>query len=112
MLIARSHERLVGYAVFTQVGEDGTLIDVFGETDPEIARGLLKVLLRLLRERKVMTVSAPLYSSHPLMSMLLELGFKKRESTPVVIYHASNLRSSVDEMNGMNWYLTSGDRDS
>lgn len=112
VLTVRRQDRLVGYAVFTHTGDNGTLIDLFGQTDPIILGGLVKALLRLLRERGVVTVSAPLYSAHPLMSMLLDLGFKKRESTPVVIYCASNLRNQVDGINGASWYLTSGDRDS
>jgi len=112
MLTIRSQDRLVGYAVFTHTGDNGTLIDLFGQTDPKILGGLVKALLRLLRKRGVVTVSAPLYSAHPLMSTLLELGFKKRESTPVVIYRASHLRNRVNETNGTAWNLTSGDRDS
>lgn len=111
MLTARSQGRLVGYVVFTQTGEDGTLIDLFGQTHPKIMGGLIKALLRLLRERRVVTVSAPLYSAHPLMSTLLELGFKKRESTPVVIYRGSHLRNPANGTNGTIWSLTSGDRD-
>ena len=112
VLTVRRQDRLVGYAVFTHTGDNGTLIDLFGQTDPKILGGLVKALLRLLRDRGVVTVSAPLYSAHPLMSMLLALGFKERESIPVVIYRSPHLRNQASGTNERTWYLTSGDRDS
>ena len=112
MLVVRSQGHLIGYAVFTQIGEDGTLIDVFGETDPKVIGGLLQALLRLLRERRVVTVSAPLYSSHPGVDLFVEHGFKKREHIPVVVHWAPHIGKQVNGTKESAWWLTSGDRDS
>jgi len=112
MLIARSQEGLVGYAVFVQTGEDGTVIDVFGETDPNIVSGLLQALVKLLRERNVVTISASLSCSHPWANILMEHGFKKRDSIPVVVHWGPELAQRVEGTDAATWWFVSGDRDS
>jgi hypothetical protein len=112
MMVARSCEGLVGYAVFTQDGEDGTLVDMFGETNPNVVGGILKALLNLLRERHAVTVSAPLYASHPWADALLEHGFRKREGIPVVVHWAPQQGRQLNGTDGTTWWFASGDRDS
>lgn len=112
MMTVRNQGKLVGYAVFTQTGEDATLIDLFGFPDQNILRGLVQSLFAQLRKRGVVMISAPIYSSHPWMSMLGDLGFKKRETTPVVIHWAPRLRNQATTNSAATWCLISGDRDS
>jgi hypothetical protein len=112
MVVARNHDGLVGYAVFVHDGEDSTLVDMFGETNPHIVEGLVKALLKILRERGVVTVSAPLDASHPWTGALLENGFRKRESAPVVVHWASQQGSQLNGADRVTWWFASGDRDS
>lgn len=112
MVIARSQKRLVGYAVFTHAGEDATLIDMFGETDSKVVRGILTTILSLLRGRNVVTISASLHNAHPWTKVLIEQGFRKRESVPTVLHWAPHLGRQLAGMDAANWWFVSGDRDS
>lgn len=112
MLVARDRERVVGYVVFAGDREDATVIEMFGETDRAVVRGLVTALLKLLRERNIMTVSAPLSSSHPWAEMLQQHGFRRRESVPIVIYRAPQFGCQFNGADEAAWWFASGDRDS
>ncbi len=98
MLTARRDGALQGYAVFEQTAEDATLVDLFGLEEPEVLRSLIVHVVALLRERRAATVSAPLLASHPWVKLFTSLGFRSRESCPVVIYkfvHGPESRSCL-----------------
>jgi hypothetical protein len=107
-LAARRAGALVGYAVFAQAGEDATMVDCVSGGDAHLALLLVERLTELLRNKGVMTLSAHVVESHPLVPVLRRAGFRPREATPMVVYppaYAAGL-SAVD------WCLMSGDRDS
>lgn len=112
MLVARSRGRVVGYVIFIADREDATVIEMFGETDRAVVRGLVTALLKLLRERNIVAVSASLSSSHPWVEMLQEQGFRRRESVPIVVYWAPQFGCQVNGVDETMWWLASGDRDS
>ncbi len=112
LLTARRDGALLAYAVFTCIGKDATLMDLFGHCDPHVLRTLINGLVSLLRARGIITVSAPILASHPWIAILQGLGFRPRESTPVVLYPISRIRSTVDPRTLRPWLFVYGDRDS
>jgi len=112
MLTARHHGSLLAYLVYTCQGDDATLVDLFGDEDPEILGSLVKGLTAVLQERGVMTVHAPLFESHPWIALLQRFGFKMREDSPVVLAVSPGHPSSQRISETKRWFLMQGDRDS
>jgi hypothetical protein len=111
VLTARMHEALVAYVVFTQAGEDGLVMDLFGIDDPIILRCIVNHVIVILWQRGVTAVNVALLESHPWVKILKSLGFKARESLPIIIYGpASAIQPNTTA--GVQWFLMQGDRDS
>lgn len=111
VLTARRQGGLVAYLVFARDGDDARIVDVFGEFDYNVLPSLIAHVVVLLRDRGVITVSAPLIEGHPLSSIVEGLGFRARESSPVMVY----LRRSAggfENVTQERWFLTHGDRES
>ncbi len=83
------------------------MVDLFGENNPAIVRALLAEVVVRLRNSGVTTVSLWLSESHPWLSLFSEMGFRLRDSVPMVCIPGP----SVD-LRGANWFLMQGDRDS
>jgi hypothetical protein len=112
LMTARRDGRLRGYAVFSQLGEDATLVDLFGAEPPSVIDELVRSVIEILRERGAATVSVPLLEGHPWIPRLRRLGFIPRESSPVVIYDAA-ARAGDGAAGGRGpWFLVYGDLDS
>lgn len=110
-LTARRKGDLFAYLVFAHDGVDATMVDLFGELDHQALRNLIAHVVVLLRERGVITVSAPLIEGHPLSSIFEGLGFRARESAPVIVCGrpvAEGLENVMQE----RWFLMQGDRES
>jgi hypothetical protein len=103
---------LLAYGIFTQTGQDTTIVDLFGIQDYEIIKSLINYLGILLRQRGVITISISLLASHPWMALLQESGFKVREASPVVVYSSSRFTKEAIAFDPGNWFLIQGDRDS
>jgi len=112
MLTARSNDVLVAYAIFGRDHSDAILVDLFGVDDSMVIRSLVNTMLTLLREGGIITVSVPILESHPWVGPLQRLGFRARETSPVVIYAPHPLPSSCGAFGGTEWFLMYGDRDS
>src|SRR5262245_28296627 len=112
ILTARRHGVLVAYAVFTQRGEDAMVMDLFGVQDRQVISTLVESLIKFLRKRCVITLSAPLFESHPWMALFQRLGFRARETSPVVIYTPPGASPEGSSLQGMDWFFMYGDRDS
>jgi len=112
IMTARRDGCLVAYAVFTHADQDAVLADLFGSDDPVIISSLVSGVVGLLRKRGIVTVSVPMLESHPWGTLLHSLGFRPRETSPVVLYLAphSQLKHAIHE--GKDWFLMHGDRDS
>ena len=108
---ARRHGTLKGYAVWTETGKDAFVVDLFGEHDAAVVRGLLGAVVSYLIERGVMTLSAWLNNSHPWLSWYSEMGFRERDSIPMVCIPGPVIGNSVD-VRSAKWFLMQGDRDS
>lgn len=111
ILATRREGTLVAYAVFLQDGEQGRIVDLFGVDEPAVLSDLVTAAVSILRQRGVITVSAPILASHPHAALLENLGFRARESYPVVIYVPPHAPTST-LVQGKSWYLVDGDRES
>lgn len=110
-ITARRCGSLKGYAIWTQAGEDATVVDLFGHNDPAMGKALLAEIIRIAGKRGVMTLSIGVNESHPWLSWFSQAGFRVRESAPVMIVPSPTFSSGVKlESNG--WFLMQGDRDS
>jgi hypothetical protein len=111
IVTARREGCLVGYIVWTQSRDDAFIVDLFGEQDRGMVRSLISEVAICAREKGVMTLSVSVNESHPWRSVFCEMGFRERESFPVVIIPSKNCTHKIDpELKG--WYLMQGDRDS
>lgn len=108
LVTARCEGRLVAYAALTRDTEAPTLVDLFGEGEP--LRALIATTVSLLRTRGAMGVNAWLRDSHPWAALLQALGFRPRETAPVIVgFSAGSSCARAIEDGG--WFLTYGDRD-
>lgn len=108
LVAARLEGQLVAYVALTHDGNAATLVDLFGET--EALRALVLGTVAQLRARGAVGVSAWMGDTHPYAALLRELGFRPRETAPVMAGAASGSpwgRAIRDA----NWLLTYGDRD-
>ena len=111
IVTARRNGRLVGYAVWTQTNEDASIADLFGEQDSAMVRGLVAAITALAEKRGLMTLSISVNESHPWRSLFSKMGFRLRESIPVVIIPSKTFAGKINpQLTG--WYLMQGDRDS
>jgi GNAT superfamily N-acetyltransferase len=104
---ARREGRLVAYAIFTQSGEDGALIDIFGEADGEAVKELVEATSDHLRTRGTVVMSAPMLVSHPWRPWLQHQGFVPREAKPMVV-----CAPAPGVSREARWCFMDGDRDS
>jgi hypothetical protein len=75
---------LEAYCVFTLAEDRAEIVDLFGGADHKITTGLLRRLVKLLRSRGAAVVSTSVLASDPRMLLLRNLGFRSRESMPVI----------------------------
>jgi Acetyltransferase (GNAT) domain len=111
MLTARRNGVLSGWVVFSSTAEDGSIVDLFGFDDTSMWARLLFGVVELLRSRRVITLSLPILETHPCAGLLQSMGFRPRESYPVVIYDPAMLEASPERA-AARWYLMDGDRES
>jgi hypothetical protein len=111
ILTACTHDTLVAYAVFTQTGADGLIVDLFGVDDLTILRCIVNHVTVTLWQRGVSAVNVALSESHPWVKVFKPLGFRVRESLPIIICGpASTIQPDTTAKS--RWFLMQGDRDS
>lgn len=103
ILTARQGGMLCGYAAFWISGDEALVADLFVPDGAPVARPLVRALLRLLRQRDVATVSAPLLESDADRVILERFGFRPRETKPIVTIETPAM--------DMPWFLSYGDLD-
>ena len=72
------------YCVFTLSEGWAQIADLFGGPDEKVMVGLLKRLVRLLRSRAASRISISVLAGDPRTRLLQSLGFRNRESVPVI----------------------------
>lgn len=109
ILTARRQGRLGGYVTFTQNGEDADIVDLFGLYETEVFTNLLAGVVAILRQRGVVTISASVLATHPLVKWLEDLGFRRRESRPVMVQSPDRFQASPGTRRNQSWFLMGGD---
>jgi GNAT superfamily N-acetyltransferase len=113
IVTARRHGKLRGYAVWTEAGEDASIVDLFGEDNPAMVKALVSEVIRRLTKHPVTTVSLWLNESHPWISACTDMGFRPRESVPMVCVPGPAAVKFTDvRSTSTRWFLMEGDRDS
>jgi hypothetical protein len=110
MTVRRSGD-LLGYAVVGQNGKECMIADLFGIDSPEVTRRLVKEVVSLGHARGVHTVSIPVLEFHPWITLFHDLGFRDRESKPMVLYTPNN-DTLGKTLENKRWFIMHGDRDS
>lgn len=111
ILTAHRDGTLQGYLIFTNEDENASIVDWFGLDNAEMLQSLVKGAITLLRERRTMTLSASLLQSHPRVALLKKLGFRERESQPVILQGPTAGVGSAGTAKP-HWFLMDGDRES
>jgi hypothetical protein len=112
VITARRDGMLVAYAICNESDGHAILADLFGIDDPGVIGCLIEELVAMLGRRNIRTLSAPVFESHPWLPLLQRVGFWIRESAPVMLYPLSSKGPASEELGGLGWFLTHGDRDS
>lgn len=107
---ARSGGTLLAYAVVASHRETPIVVDLFGSRDRKVVETLIAGVTSHLRAQGAITLSITLLESHPWAGLVRRLGFRPRESSPVVLYAPDAL--AMAQLTGSPWLLTWGDRDS
>lgn len=112
ILTARRDGILVGYLIFAQDRGDGRIADLMGINDTDLLRSLIARAVQLLRERGVMTVSAAIAASHPLVHLFETMGFHRRDSCAVLFWTPIAASADSEKKPAIGCFLMDGDRDS
>jgi GNAT superfamily N-acetyltransferase len=107
MIVARREDLLRGYLVYHVHGEDCTIDDLLS-VDNEISSALLGEAAAVARECRAQTLNSPWVTTHPGKDLLESCGFRRRESTPLVLMEFQQGAARVES----DWFLTDGDRES
>ena len=110
LVTVRQNGRLRGYAVYSVVRDDATIVDLVGILDGPMVKALVNYLSRQLADAGIQTLNAPLSEYHPWTEVLRELGFRERESSPIVVVGSGRTRSPVGQLDRIPFMQ--GDRDS
>jgi GNAT superfamily N-acetyltransferase len=110
---ARRGQQLEAYAVFSTSDdrEQGYVVDLEAAAGSPAKDTLLLWVVRLLRERGALTVSAHLTSTHPWTEVFRKAGFRARESSPVMVYLSKHPGGNAFP-GAQKWFLMDGDRES
>jgi hypothetical protein len=113
MLVARRGAELLGYVVFSQTEADAKIVDLFGLGDTSMWNSLMSELIRRLRIRQVIAISAPLLAPKFWTDLLKRWGFRARETAPVVVCGSGKAGAPASsESAEPGWFLMDGDRES
>jgi hypothetical protein len=111
IVTVRRNGDLLGYAVIGQNGKECMIADLFGIDSPKVIRRLVKEVVSLGHARGVHTVSIPALEFHPWITLFHDLGFRDRESKPMVLY-APKDDTLAKTLENKRWFIMHGDRDS
>jgi len=106
----RDGTRLAAYAILVQNESDAAVMDLVGSDETSLQQ-LLLTIERDLRRLGTMVLSVSVSQGHPFEQLLRSLGFRERESHPIICYTPQG--SNGREVSALaNWYFMDGDRES
>jgi hypothetical protein len=110
VLTAHRHGLLEGYLIFQIRGTDANVVDWFGDS-ADLRADLVRGLISALQSRESEAIHVPVLASHVFFDELIALGFRPRESSPVVFVESKLERAEGHQANA-TWRLLDGDRES
>ena len=111
ILTARRDGALVGYVVVTHDIQNARIVDMSSIEEHAVVAQLLTEAVERLRLRGAATVSLNAGREHPWSAFFERAGFRRRESSPVVVYARPGSKLAPDVFQ-KNWYVMQGERDS
>jgi hypothetical protein len=108
---AHRNGRLIAYAVVTDTGMYGDVVDFFGESDRRAIADLLLEISRSYRSRGRAGLSIGVHASQSWRDFLLGLGFRERQSRTLVIHEYDRVAVHPPTEPAERWFLTYGDID-
>jgi hypothetical protein len=108
VMTARRSGELEAYAIFRQDEGQAWIVDWFGNEENGPRHDVMVGLIASLRERGIETISFPIIGSHPWRREVENIGFRERESCPVMLFNSAK----ADSANTRQWLLMDGDRES
>ena len=94
---ARERGELLAYVLFSVVGEDAYLFDLFGRKLDEVGPDLLNALSSTLQDRSIQTIRAQLPSGSPSVSIFVKAGFSLRgDGARIVAFGGSKAQALHD----------------
>lgn len=106
ILTARKKGELQGYVVFSSTGQDAHIAEWNTCDDKTVLKALMWDLFVRLRKSGTITVSAFLLENDHRLLLLKSMGFRPRDSDPLIVYWPGS--KTADEN---KWLLMHGDRD-
>jgi hypothetical protein len=94
------------HVAFRAEGAHLAILDVFGPRAGSLLKKLVSEVVAIARSQSVESVVAGISDQHPWRAGLEEIGFRRRESAPFVVYAR---RGAIEPKRP--WFLMSGDRD-
>ncbi|MFC1524396.1 hypothetical protein ACFL6N_06355 [Thermodesulfobacteriota bacterium] len=103
---------LAGYILYFEDNGKVHLLDILFIPPKKNGHALLRMWIKLMRKRKVDSISLVLLESNPFISLFKKHGFRKRpEESSVFVYAEPESWLEPIWTNGGNWFMTVGDRD-
>jgi hypothetical protein len=110
VITARRGAELLGYAILAQDPEHAVVMDMFGVNDRAVTIGLVAKMISIADSHGACTISLNLLEADERVNLLQRLGFRKRETKPVVICTGHPECNSPPPIE--HYLLLNGDRES
>jgi hypothetical protein len=107
IMTARRDGRLAGYVVLATDAGGPSIVDLSPSPRP-VTTALVAAAVRLAHRRRASAITASVMDSHPAMPALVELGFRARDASPVIVCAAAGSSARLEQA---AWAFTEGDRD-
>ena len=111
-IIIRENGKLAGYIIFQIENGVAVFKDILCTLDENVPNTLLGQWVKILRDRKIDSISAIFMDRNPMIRSFQNIGFKQRpDESSVFAYVRKDDDIQAIWLNGANWYMTVGDRD-
>ena len=112
LVSARFHGRLKGYVVLAETEGDPILLDLFSDDGQDTVLGLLCHVIDEMRNRGHEALVVSLVDGHIWTPFFRSLGFKSRDSVPIIVQNCLDVPNQIPPENGhVSLLLMQGDRD-
>jgi Acetyltransferase (GNAT) domain len=111
ILVARKKGTLMGYVVVRNEQENARIVDLASVEEPAVIARLIDAAVRVVSVGGAKTVHLAVGESHPWSAIFRRAGFRRRESSPIVVVSQPGAISRGTDFK-TRCYLMEGERDS